>query len=101
MPRMSKQRRLEWSFFLDHRNRISYNPLCRGCIHGCKQSSGNRCSLPALLVKTLETARLINDIRLIQERYAWFLDGVFQTRYLKRKGPEENSSGADDLFARI
>ena len=27
----------------------------------------------------------INDIRLIQERYAWFLDGVFQTRYLKRK----------------
>lgn len=40
MPGMSKQRRLEWSFFLDHRNRISYNPLCRGCIHGCKQSSG-------------------------------------------------------------
>ena len=36
MPRMSKQRRLEWSFFLDRRNRISYNPLCRGCIHGCK-----------------------------------------------------------------
>ena len=38
VPRMSKQRRLEWSFFLDHRNRISYNLLCRGCIHGCKQS---------------------------------------------------------------
>ena len=38
MPRMSEQRRLEWSFFLNHRNRISYNPLCRGCIHGCKQS---------------------------------------------------------------
>ena len=36
MPRMSKQRRLEWSFFLDHRNRISYNPLCRGCVHSCK-----------------------------------------------------------------
>jgi hypothetical protein len=35
---MNKQRRLEWSFFLDHRNRISYNPLCRGCVHGCKQS---------------------------------------------------------------
>lgn len=35
MPRMNKQRRLEWSFFLDRRNRISYNPLCRGCIHGC------------------------------------------------------------------
>ena len=38
MPRMKKQRRLEWSFFLDHRNRISYNSLCRGCVHGCKQS---------------------------------------------------------------
>ena len=38
MPRMSKSKKLEWSFFLDHRNRISYNPLCRGCIHGCKQS---------------------------------------------------------------
>ena len=38
MPRMSKQRRLEWSFFLDHRNRIAYNPPCRGCIHDCKQS---------------------------------------------------------------
>ena len=36
MPRMSKQRRLEWSFFLDHRNRISYNPLFRGCVYGCK-----------------------------------------------------------------
>ena len=59
MPRMSKQRRLEWSFFLDHRNRISYNPLCRGCIHGCKQSFRAIVVLcPALLVKTLETARL-------------------------------------------
>ena len=35
MPRMSKQR-LEWSFFLDRRNRIFYNPLCRGCVYGCK-----------------------------------------------------------------
>lgn len=55
MPRMSKQRRLEWSFFLDHRNRISYNLLCRGCIHGCKQSFR---AIVVLLVKTLETARL-------------------------------------------
>ena len=30
MPRMSKKRRLEWSFFLNHRNRITYNDLCRG-----------------------------------------------------------------------
>ena len=36
MPRMSKKRRLEWSFFLNHRNRITYNDLCRGCTHGCK-----------------------------------------------------------------
>ena len=44
----------------------------------------------------------IDDIRLIQERYAWFLDGVFADAvFEKRKGPEENSSGTDDLFARI
>ena len=38
MTRMSKKRRLEWSFFLNHRNRITYNDLCRGCTHDCKQS---------------------------------------------------------------
>ena len=38
MPRMSRKKRLEWSFFLNHRNRIAYNALCRSCTHGCKQS---------------------------------------------------------------
>ena len=38
MPRMSKEKRLEWSFFLNHRNRIAYNVLCRSCTHDCKQS---------------------------------------------------------------
>ena len=38
MPRMSKKRRLEWSFFLNERNRIIFNALCRGCTHDCKQS---------------------------------------------------------------
>ena len=38
MPRMSNKRRLEWSFFLNHRKRITYNDLCRGCTHSCKQS---------------------------------------------------------------
>ena len=38
MPRMSKKRRLEWAFFLNHRNRITYNELCRKCVHDCKQS---------------------------------------------------------------
>lgn len=38
MPRMSREKRLEWSFFLNHRNRIAYNALCRNCTHGCKQS---------------------------------------------------------------
>lgn len=37
-PRMSKKRKLEWTFFLNHRNRIIYNGLCRKCAHGCKQS---------------------------------------------------------------
>ena len=38
MPRMSKKRRLEWSFFLNDRNRVTYNELCRRCRHDCKQS---------------------------------------------------------------
>ena len=38
MPRMSKKRRLEWAFFLNERNRITFNALCRGCTHDCKQS---------------------------------------------------------------
>ena len=40
MPRMSREKRLEWSFFLNHRNRIAYNALCRSCTHDCKQSFG-------------------------------------------------------------
>lgn len=38
LPRMSKKRKEEWSFFLNHRNRITYNDLCRGCTRDCKQS---------------------------------------------------------------
>ncbi|MDO4324682.1 MAG: hypothetical protein Q4E24_01390 [bacterium] len=38
MPRMSKKRRLELSFFLNERNRVTYNELCRKCQHDCKQS---------------------------------------------------------------
>lgn len=38
MPRMSKKRRLELSFFLNDRSRVTYNELCRRCRHDCKQS---------------------------------------------------------------
>ena len=45
MSRMSKKRKQEWSFFLRQtqvgamtRNRITYNALCRKCVHACKQS---------------------------------------------------------------
>ena len=38
MPRMSKKRKLEWSFFLDDRNRIAFNRHCRKCERDCKQS---------------------------------------------------------------
>ena len=38
MPRMSKKRRLELAFFLNERNRVTYNELCRKCRHPCKQS---------------------------------------------------------------
>ena len=38
MARMSNKRRLEWSFFLNDRSRITYNELCRKCQYPCKQS---------------------------------------------------------------
>lgn len=38
MPRMSKKRKQEWSFFLNDRNRITFNELCLKCINDCKQS---------------------------------------------------------------
>ena len=38
MPRMSKKRKEEMAFFLNDRNRMTYNSLCRRCVHGCKQS---------------------------------------------------------------
>ena len=38
MPRMSKQRKQEWSLFLYERNRFSYYGLCRICSSECKQS---------------------------------------------------------------
>ena len=38
MPRMSKKRKEEWTFFLNDRGRIVYNALCRRCVHNCKQS---------------------------------------------------------------
>ena len=38
MPRMPKYLKEEWAFFLNERNRITYNPLCRKCRRTCKQS---------------------------------------------------------------
>lgn len=38
MPIMSKKRKLEWGFFLNDRNRITYNSQCRKCRRLCKQS---------------------------------------------------------------
>ena len=42
MPRMSKKRKQEWALFLNERNRITYNELCRKCSNDCKQSLGKR-----------------------------------------------------------
>lgn len=35
MPRMIKRRKEEWALFLNDRNRITYNELCRKCVHDC------------------------------------------------------------------
>ena len=38
MPRMPKKRKLELSFFLNERGRVTYNDLFRKCQRTCKQS---------------------------------------------------------------
>ena len=38
MPRMSKKRKAELAFFLNARNRVTYNELCKRCVRECKQS---------------------------------------------------------------
>ena len=38
IPRMTKSKKSEWSLFLNERNRICYNNLCRRCVNNCKQS---------------------------------------------------------------
>lgn len=60
MPRMSKQRKQEWALFLNERNRITYNGLCRKCSSECKQSF--RCVVvhPKQQKKPLE--RIIKDV---------------------------------------
>ncbi len=40
MPRMSKKRKQEWALFLNERNRITYNELCRKCSKGFVSSGG-------------------------------------------------------------
>ena len=37
-PRLSKKYKQEWQFFLDDRNRMKYNDLCKKCDRECKQS---------------------------------------------------------------
>ena len=37
-PRLSKKYKQEWQFFLDGRNRMKYNDLCKKCDRECKQS---------------------------------------------------------------
>ena len=39
MPRMSRKRKEEWSFFLNDKGRITNHALCRRCSKACKQSS--------------------------------------------------------------
>ncbi len=39
MPKLSKKLKEEWAFFIHPQTkRRTYNELCRGCVHTCKQS---------------------------------------------------------------
>lgn len=60
MPRMSKKQKQEWALFLNDRNRIIYNELCRKCRNDCKQSF--RC-IVVLCPKYLIGSRFREPIR--------------------------------------
>ena len=38
MPRMSKKKRLEMSFYINPKGRVEHNRLCVACVNECKQS---------------------------------------------------------------
>ena len=38
MPRMTQKRKQELTLFLNERDRVEYNSLCRRCVHSCKQA---------------------------------------------------------------
>ena len=38
MPRMTQKRKQELTLFLNERDRVEYNSLCRRCVHNCKQA---------------------------------------------------------------
>ena len=40
MPRMSKKRKHELSFYLNDRGRVTYNELCRNASMGASRASG-------------------------------------------------------------
>ena len=69
MPRMSKMRKQEWALFLNERNRITYNELCRKCSNDCKQSF--RC-IVVLCPKYLSKRRTVADGLFCRE-----IDGLF------------------------
>ena len=56
MPRMSKKRRLEWAFFLNERNRITFNALCRAVPMTASRVLGlSWYSAPLVLLKEMES----------------------------------------------
>ena len=38
MSRLSKKKKKEYAFFLNGKNRITYNTICMSCLRECKQS---------------------------------------------------------------
>lgn len=87
MPRMSKKCRLERAFFLNERNRVTYNELCRKCRHPCKQSCrAVVIECPKYLSKRSrrrgETENMDKSLEELQKEYE---DGTARLEQEKRK----------------
>ena len=72
MPRMSKKRKQEWALFLNERNRITYNELCRKCRNDCKQYRKN------------DIYRKCKAVRKCQKALEYGVSGYMQTRGIGR-----------------
>ena len=71
MPRMSMKKKREWAFFLNNRNRITYNKLCMQCANGISYAVSGRYKKTNKTGKKRTMSEIVEDymhIRLLNRK---------------------------------